>query len=278
MPPVISRYPLDTTGVSSDNLVQGELHTMIHRKVRAIAPTYGAFFSQSVVVVDNANQQQLVKDAQFYCAELYELPSARYGKEICAIILITDKDVSDSVTISYQALGGEFGTSQTAILQMIETLSLDTRPAVWPELVGRPDEFPPSHHLHDAGDIYGFEYVVHALDRIRAVLEFGDDISHDAIYKYIDDKCAGYKLVISAMMKVVFDITDLQEGDILMFIGRFWINVRLPTNQTLGSIRLGVLSENDMLVFLNGSWRNMPRPNILNEEDELIFLLEIIGL
>ena len=186
MTPLITRYALDPTGVSANNLVSGELHTMVRRRVRAIATEYGAFFTQSLRIVDTATQQQLVAGQQFYAAEMYELPSARYGKEICAIIIITDPTVGDEVSLTYQALGGEFSNSMTAIINQLEQLNLDDRAVNWGNLVDKPSEYPASHHLHDIGDVYGFEYLVHSVDRVRSAIIMGDDISHDVIYKYVD--------------------------------------------------------------------------------------------
>ena len=112
--PQVIRYPLDPTGVSPDNLVSGELHTMVQRQTRAIATEYGAFYTNSLQVRDTSNNQLLVAGTHYYPAELYELPTARYGKEVCAIIVITDPTVSDQVSLQYQCVGGEFSTSQTA--------------------------------------------------------------------------------------------------------------------------------------------------------------------
>lgn len=186
MTPVIVRYPLDPTGISPDNLVQGEVHQMVRRNVRAIATQYGAFFTASMKVVDTSTNQELVRGQQYQAVEMYELPTKRYGKEVCAIILITDTTVSDEVSLQYQAVGGEFSSSATAILQMIEALELDDRPLAWSSIVDLPSEFPPSHHLHDIGDTYGWEFVTHALERVRQAIVLGDTLSHDAIYRYID--------------------------------------------------------------------------------------------
>jgi hypothetical protein len=190
--PVI-RYPLDPTGTSPDNLVQGELHTLPARLIRAVATTYGAFYTESIVVRDTSNNQVLTKGVQYYPAELYEIPTAKFGKEVCAIIVITDPSVSSEISLQYQAVGGEFSSSVTAVIQQIEALNLDDRPIEWGSIIDKPDEYPPSHHLHDAGDIYGFEYVVHALDRIRAAILMGDDVSHDTIYQYIDAMRDGFE-------------------------------------------------------------------------------------
>jgi hypothetical protein len=196
MTPLVIQYPLDPTGVNPNNLVQNEPHALIaNRTFRAIAPNYGGFFTASLKVYDAANGQLLTDGSngtvqQYYACEYYELPSERYGQEICAIIMITDPAVSNNVTINYQTLGGPYGTSAQAIIQMIDALGLDNRPVAWGDIIGKPSEFPPSKHLHDIGDVYGFEYVVHALDRIRDAIEIGDQASHDIIYAYIDTAIA----------------------------------------------------------------------------------------
>lgn len=187
MTPLIVRYPLDPTGTSTNNLVSGEIQNLTpNRNVRAIATLYGAFFTESLVVTDTSNNKVLTPGTQYYAAEMYELPTARYGKEICAVILITDATVSNQVSLTYQALGGPYGTSATAIISQIENLQLDTRPVAWGDILDRPSEFPPAFHLHDIGDVYGFEYLVHAIDRVRDAIEVGDTYQFDQIYSYID--------------------------------------------------------------------------------------------
>lgn len=205
MTPLVIQYPLDPTGVNPNNLVQNEPHELIaNRTFRAIAPNYGGFFTESLQVFDAATGRQLTDGSngtvkQYYACEYYELPSERYGKEICAIVMIVDPAVSNNVTINYQTLGGPYGTSAQAIIQMIEALGLDNRPVAWGDIIGKPSEFPPSKHLHDIGDVYGFEYVVHALDRIRDAIEIGDQASHDIIYAYIDAAIAAMQNTTSTI-------------------------------------------------------------------------------
>lgn len=187
MPPVIVRYPLDPTGVNPDNLVIGEEHVLSSRLTRSIAPIYGAYYAESMVLTDKATNLQLVRNQQWFPAELYEVPTALYGKEVFALVIITDPSVSNTVTINYQAVGGEYGSSEEAIINLIETIELDNRPVTWPNVLLKPSEYPPSLHLHDIGDVYGFEYLVHALNRIRMAVEYGDLASHEQIYTYIDN-------------------------------------------------------------------------------------------
>lgn len=185
------RYPLDPTGLNPNNLVSGDIKTMPARPIRAVAPTYGAFYTESLKVRDVATQQFL-NDSQYYAAELFQLPTDRYGKEICGIVIITDSTVGSQVELEYQCLGGDYSTNSDAIIQMLERLDLDDRPVTWGNIIGKPDAYEPVKHFHDIGDVYGFEYVVHALDRIRTAILIGDDASHDAIYRYIDNALAGF--------------------------------------------------------------------------------------
>lgn len=186
MSPIVIRYQLDPSGIDLNNRVENEPHIMIQRQIRSVATSYGAFFAESLLIVDSATQLVLVQDVDYYAAELYEVPTARFGKKICAIVVITNVNVSSNITITYQAVGGDFSTSATAIVQMLDNLNLDNRPVAWGSIIAKPSEYPPSHHLHDVGDVYGFEYVVHAIDRVGAAILLGDSSSHDAIYKYVD--------------------------------------------------------------------------------------------
>lgn len=183
--PVILRYPLDPTGTSPNNLVQGEPQVLTNSSIRCAATKYGAFFSESLRVKD-VTTQQFLNPSQYEAVEMYEQASIQFSKEICSIVLIKDTSVSNNVLLTYQALGGEFSTSQEAVIQQITQLNLDNRPAEWGNILDKPSAFPPAQHLHDIGDLYGFEYIVQALERLKNAIEMGDRISHDQIYAYID--------------------------------------------------------------------------------------------
>ncbi len=197
-PTPIYRYPLDGTGTSPDNLVVGEQHQLSNRAVRCVAPTYGGFFAESVVVKDLATNMPLVKGPDYYFGELFEFPTGRYGKEIFGVIVIVKPGVT-SVSITYQALGGDYSYSMDAVIAMLDSLNLGERPVDWGMIVGRPTLFDPAAHFHDAGDIYGFEYIVHALDLLKQALLLGDVASHDEIYAYIDRTISGQANSVAAV-------------------------------------------------------------------------------
>jgi hypothetical protein len=69
----------------------------------------------------------------------------------------------------------------TALAEMVETLDLDERVVNWGDLLGKPTAYPPTAHLHDIGDVYGFEYVVEALESIRHAILMGDQATFDEL-------------------------------------------------------------------------------------------------
>lgn len=187
MPNSIYRFPLDPTGTNVNNLVVAEPHTLQNRAIRIVVPLYGAFFTDSLVIRDVTSGITL-NTTQYSVGELYEFPTARYGKEICGVILIKDTAVSSNIEITYQALGGEYITNTGALVSLLETIDLDNRPVAWPDIIGKPSGYNPALHLHDIGDVYGFEYVVHQLERIRSAILIGDEYGHDEIRRYVDTR------------------------------------------------------------------------------------------
>lgn len=182
------RYPEDRTGESQANRVKNEPHQLPSRNVRAIAPLHGPFYVHNLTVRDKSNNRVLKRGVDFEVGEFYDIPSARSSKTVCAIILITNRQVSSLVEIDYNVYGGEFSYSVQALIDMINALELDNRPVEWPNIIGIPDEFNPAPHLHDLGDLYGFEYLVSILDRVREAILIGDAAHHDAILDYIDKR------------------------------------------------------------------------------------------
>lgn len=179
--PIIVKYPLDLTGNNPNNLVTNEVQELPVGTNRAIVPNYGAFYAQSLVVRDTATGQTLIPHTQYKAVQLYQEATVASGLEVTAVIVITDPAVGNEVSYDYQAIGGEFSYNVFSLRQMVEALDLDNRPVVWGEIIGTPDRFPPAPHLHDAGDLYGFEYIVQALDAVRYAIMMGTDATFEEL-------------------------------------------------------------------------------------------------
>lgn len=172
---------LDPTGTNPNNLIVDEDHTLTQDprfKNRSIAPVYGPFFTESVIVKYNNNI--LVKGVDYQLAELHVEASLKFGKEIASVIIIINENITlppqntppgnFTISITYQALGGHYANMGTAIINMYNFLFNDNRPVNWNNIINRPHGFPPTIHRHLLEDLYGFEPVVDYLERIKRAL------------------------------------------------------------------------------------------------------------
>jgi len=195
----LHRYPLDPSGKSPGNLVQREARTLESRARRAIVPTYGAFFSASLKIRDSASNTVLERGVHYIISRIIAEPTARFSQEVSAVIVITDPHVSNTVELQYQVVGGEYEDLLLPILDMIEIAKLDSRSVEYMAIENRPTEFNPVRHLHDLGDIYGFEPVVHAVERARMAMEVSSVIDYDNYYRYVDTMKQSLAAVASAL-------------------------------------------------------------------------------
>lgn len=183
--PIIYKYPLDLTGRNPNNLVLGEPHVLPTGVNRAVVPNYGAFYSASLVVRDADSGVALVPHEQFKAIQLYQEATEKTGQEVTAALVVTDTNVSENIIIDYQAIGGEFSYSVTGLREMLSQLDIDNRPVRWGDILGKPNLYPAAPHLHDAGDLYGFEYMVEAIDTLRHAIMVGQEGTLGELRQYV---------------------------------------------------------------------------------------------
>ena len=182
----VIQLPLDVTGTAPGNRVTGEVHDVGASGNRAIVPNHGPFYTRNLVVRAGNNPTPLTPDTHYRAVQLFAEATLEFGAEICALIVITDETLGNVFSIEYQALGGDYSASVDAIIQMIDALEIDERSVRWGQIIGKPAAFPSAPHLHDLGDVYGFEFIVAALESVRQAILTGDAASHEEIYQYID--------------------------------------------------------------------------------------------
>jgi len=197
MTQTLIRYALDVTGINSDNLVQNESHTLADKRVRAIAPLQGAFYTAGVRIRDKRDNRILIHGIDYVFAELYQSLTIKYGKEIVGVILIINTNVSPDVDINYQCVGGDFTRSVETLVDLLNTRSDEDFSTSFWDIRNRPPAFVPSPHLHDLGDIYGFEHLVFALERVRNAIVWADLVAIDSIMTYVDDFVANLTRLIN---------------------------------------------------------------------------------
>lgn len=185
MSDIAVKYPLDITGTKVSNKVENEIHALNGRKVRAIVLDHGLYFSKSLVVVDLETNAVLTRGEQYRSGEMDVELTARYGKEISGIVLITDETLNGPVSITYQALGGEQSYSAKAILVKIAEADLDGKPVPFDDLIGRPMAYKPAAHKTHSATLYGMEYFTKALGGLKHAIEVGNKGANDALKNYV---------------------------------------------------------------------------------------------
>jgi len=161
----IIKYDLDPTGFNPKNKVS-ELHNLSDQNIRVVTPREGAFYGHNLVIVDATTDKPLIPNVQYEPEELAREPTMLYAKEIWYNIVITDRTVSNRVRIEYTALGGPQTTINTK--KLYEILINDQRPVDWVTGVfNKPLTLPATLHEHILDDVYGFQPVVFALERVR---------------------------------------------------------------------------------------------------------------
>lgn len=181
---LIYKYPLDLSGVSSTNFVSSEPHVLPVGDFRPIVPNNGAYYGDTLEVYDGSGTLLSV-NVDYKKAQFYQAPTIESGKEVYTAIVITNSSLS-TVTLKYQVVGGDYSFSVKALRETLSAIELDSRTVDWKNLIDIPDAFPPSPHLHSAGDVYGFEYLVDILEQIRRAILIGNEASLVSIIGRID--------------------------------------------------------------------------------------------
>jgi hypothetical protein len=182
--------PLDPTGSASSNLVQSEAHSIGVSGTRAFPLNYGLFFRDSLSLVDSATGNTLVEGTQYYPTQMDVDSSLLYGQEIDAVVIIVDTTVSANVVATYQALGGPNSLNSVQTQSAITGLDIDNAATCWDSITGKWKDYPPGPHVHQAGDVYGLEYIVAALTRLAAAITEGQGGAQAALQQYAEDVVA----------------------------------------------------------------------------------------
>ncbi len=183
------RYPLDKTGKNPNNLVVGELHRLSAREIRSVAPTYGAFYGDSMVVYDAMTGVLLERGTQYELAEFLQDASMQYeGGDIWTLVLIKDKNVSHQVRINYQVVGGNFTTDSSKIKELYDAVMMDNRPVDWTNVLDKPILYPPNLHHQLLNTIYGFEPLVAAIERLGNRITLTDVPAFEYLIDWINQR------------------------------------------------------------------------------------------
>lgn len=160
---------LDVTGISPDNLVLQEEHILHSGDRKLVVPKYGSFFKEGLSIYTDTGTK--LTDDQYMIMELYQDASLRTGKAVFNVIVLTDPNINNKVKLDYQALGGDYCVHNEQLLAWFNTFKRDDLGADWSEITDKPKYFTPAKHKQHIRDLYGAEYIVEALMRVRDAIE-----------------------------------------------------------------------------------------------------------
>jgi len=184
----LDTYPLDPSGTSVNNLVQGEVCAVPNTGLRVFALRFGAFFATSLVLVDTANNQPLAK-SQYYAAWRYNIPTSKYKKDICGLIVITDPAVSNTVKVNYQVVGGPYSVPETDVVAMLTRRLASARSPAWTDVLPHPPALTPADFTDDE---FGFASLENAMNAVSGTIVNGRVSTYDAVLKYASDILGPY--------------------------------------------------------------------------------------
>lgn len=257
MPIIVKKFQLDRTGLNPDNLIEDEIHTTIDIATGILIPEFKNFFTESMVVVNHLDEV-LVRDTDWVPIEFNSEASLMVGKEICtAIILLTNLD-GNPIKISYQLLGGvDTFSSSNLIAAYVEKVPPNS-PIAYEDIFDKPTEFSPvAHHLHDADEMYGMEYVVDQLDRITQAIQSGSYPTLIELIAFID----------TALIKIQSDTNNYLTQNMQSRLDEF---VALFNREFIGVDQIQNLGSSEEKDGYDISKRSFDRASIVTDKYALI--------
>ncbi|MNQ30169.1 hypothetical protein D3C85_435030 [compost metagenome] len=168
MTPVIFALPFDSTRLLARNRVLREYHDLSKQAAltyRTLVLDNGYFYTEGLEIEDSSGYE-LVPDEDFQCVGLSGAATSETGFEVCSVIVILNPRVTQEVFINASMVGGKYCDLIPAIADMSAGLLNPTRNVTWKNVEGKPDEFEVGGHMHAMWELYGFEGMVEAINRI----------------------------------------------------------------------------------------------------------------
>lgn len=181
-----NRYALDVTGINPDNLVC-ELHVILDTpRIRVVSPIYGAYFSDSLKIWDNADGRQLVKGVDFRPEEFSQAGFLETALDVYQLISILNPLVSKDIRVHRQILGGHWASDTDINARAFQAAANDVRPVHFDDIAGFPEEVRAAWHDHSAGDVLNWGALIAAVDRLRNTVNIGNTHAFQTLINYVD--------------------------------------------------------------------------------------------
>lgn len=184
---LVRRYPLDPTGRSPNNFIQGEEHILgpAPGPYHPVAPRYGPFFDNDETRKVFRNGVLINPEEHYFTQSLVLTPSRDFSGDVCELIILKNMVEGDVITLEYQCLGAEFQNNMSGLVDLYNAYIKDNRPVDWTKVLNKPTEFPPAYHLHMLKDVIGWETIIVAIERLINVLSLQGVPAFDALVDWV---------------------------------------------------------------------------------------------
>lgn len=173
---LVTPYPFDPSGVALSNKVTGEqqiLTPMNFQDYYFVVPTFGPFFSDGLIVSHRSIEgvtTPLTEGVDYFPTHWFVSASRACSKPVYGSISFNDLELSGSVTLSYQTLGGIWTIDETQVAQILADRLHNPRITSWELVSGVPEVFPVIDHEWNLTDLVGLSEVIPALQAIEAAI------------------------------------------------------------------------------------------------------------
>lgn len=175
-------YNLDLTGISPDNLIENEQHTLTevnNQTYRTIVPEFAPFYLDNFTLRhldDEGNITNLVEGVDFYLSLPYIGASRSIGKMLYGGITMNTDFVNGLIMANYQTLGGTWNADAGYVLNMLAEHIYNPRIVVWDQVTNIQETFPPTNHDQSLDYIYGYQELINAINAMAASIANGPNL------------------------------------------------------------------------------------------------------
>lgn len=179
-----------TTGGLANTRVDNEAYTLTSSTgTRAVVFSKGCGYWQDISVVDTATGLPLVKNTDYLPIDLCSVPTKIAGIDVYSSFVVV-KDGVTNIQVSY-SFPNDFQADASIVStlsNLLAALTSSDRKTWWADIKNRPVLFNPTFHRHNLSKATGYEYLINTLDQLIKIMILGDEIGHNDLRNYIEDR------------------------------------------------------------------------------------------
>lgn len=201
---IITKFPIDLTGKSSTNLVNGEEHLLLSHDgltQRVVVLDNGGFYTRDLVVY-GSDYNALIPNQDYVATYVYADASQQTGLEICGALVIINPALTGSVYVTAQIPGGDYAFSLTALEDTLEYLrGLKGAKPTWAGFIGVQTQWVDGELQRARWSKMGYQQVNVQLESITQAMMAGNQEAETAWRHYALDEYNKQKLMFDTRLK-----------------------------------------------------------------------------